>query len=1112
MATVLKKKKSKSSLDINYVDKFVNSVENKLYNFNLMFLTPYKKELDNGDSSVLNKISKNFNLPTLIIKNALDELWNHHWILGQQDILSNEKNKRSNYSISSNELITFAIDPNQKIVDSTVEKRILKEQSIRVAALQKELNRKNLSQPDKNTIKANLDLISNELQQFLGSLGSRNITQDKKNKQFASIDVRVRDLQETIRTMELKLNESNAPNPNANGIDILNSTEFGTIYQNKRTLLLAQNYSEDYKKNVIKKIRDYFSNNEGVKPNNREQKLFNALTTRQEKENQEYYQKLLKDPDLKGEDRTALTAIEDFIDVIRDTKIVDGKKIQRPLNDKQIQTFATGISGYGNDAKVTPLITRLRKQTENSDLYKDLADQLIKSVEPYQANKKVARYQENVPKVKNVEDIRNLLKTIKEREVKNTLIDGQYKEGAWDSKAFNEQTKKYGKYKPIESIENAASNIFGIRRIKRIAETEISLAYNLGRLKKLEELGYKKVRVTNEAENRENRDSVLSLGELQKVKESYRINKAYRLPNSKSYMPILCDYCLGKNNTTFDIKLDKVYENPVNTSFNRYSPFPPFHVSCWCYFVGVDEGKKEPSLLSEVAETIKNTVVADSLSKENTSKTTFYDDPFIKKLVIAGVGLLGVGTAYYAYHKLIKNKVQLPLSLPKTNTKKINLLSTTKVANELAEENQQAALKSFVDNLDDTAMIEVAQNASKLPLSPVVKTASTDLISSVDLLLSTKAFILSNTTEATLNNLISDNPEYLSVLNNLLNSKRSYEDIRNQILSGKAKTNLDDIYIEYLESKQNYESQLRQYLQVTKDKKSSIADLNAQLNLSAKETLLANRQNLPEGTSLEAALENLKSRQAIESSKTQLKNIERNLNKELSSLENLQSKESKLVDSRLEGRDTRTRAEQLKNFDSKIPSVNKSSKNLDSVVSNINKIKQDLNDTRLNIDTIRSISKRRLDSSSITDRALLLDTQKTYMRQILSEKEKVVSQLKLLNSTENLENFSKLYRSEIANKVKTNYKYSQNVWSNADITRLDSTYKDVSNVLTIKKSYESYLLELDEMLDKMNNFERTIDSNIQFSFSDIEKKKYSRSIELNKLNSISNRSKCLLKR
>lgn len=1074
MATALNKKKNKSSLDIKYVDKFVKEIETKLYNYNLMFLTPYKKELDELDSSVLSKISKNFNLPTLIIKNALDELWNHHWILGQQDVLSSGK-RSSNYSMESNELVTFSIDPNQKIADSTVEKTILKRQSKRVAVLQKELNKelssKNPNQGNRDTIKASLDLVNNELQQFLGSLGSRNVTQDKRNKQFASIDVRVRDLQETIKTMELKLSESNSSN--SNGIDVLNSTEFGTIYQNKRTLLLAQNYSEDYKKNVVKKVQQYFVSNSGVRPSNREQKLFNALTTPKENSDQAYYQNLLKNPDLKNEDRTALTAIEDFIDGIKGSK---------SLNDKQIQTFATGESGYGNDAKVNLAITRLKNQTAKSDLYKDLAQQLIDLVKPYQDNKKVARYKESVPKVRNYSEIKNLLKTIKNRETNNILVNGKYVEGVYD--------KQKSEYKPIEAIENAASNIFGIRRIKRIAETEISLAYNLGRLKKLEEMGYKKVRVTNEAENRSNRDKVLALEEIKKVKESYRLGKAYRLENKEEYMPILCDHCLSRtqgNSVIFDIKLDKVYESNVNTPYSevdsRYSKFPPFHVSCWCYFVGVEESSKEPSLLSEVAETIKNTVVADSLSKQNTSENTFYNDPFIKKLVIAGVGLLGVGTAYYAYSKLIKNRVQLPLKT--LNPKKTNtLLSTTRVAGELAEENQQATLKGFVDNLDDTAMVEVAQNASKLPLSPVTRSASTDLISSVDLLLFTKAFLLSNTTEATLNSLISENPEYLAVLNSLLKSKRSYEEIRSQILSGKAKTNLDDVYREYLESKQNYESQLREYLKVTKDKKSSIADLNAQLNLSAKETLLANRQNLPEGTSLETALENLKSRQAIESSKIQLKSIEKNLSKELNSIENLQSKESKLIDSRLGGRDTQTRAEQLKNFDTKIPSIAKSSKNLDSVVNNINKIKQDLNSTQLNIDTIRSISKKRLDSSSITDRALLLDTQRTYMKQIMSEKEKVVSQLKTLSNTENLENFSKLYRSEISNKAKTNYKYSQNVWSNADITKLDSTYKDVSNVLTVKKSYESYLLELDEMLDKMNNFERTIDSNIQFSFND----------------------------
>ena len=94
-----------------------------------------------------------------------------------------------------------------------------------------------------------------------------------------------------------------------------------------------------------------------------------------------------------------------------------------------------------------------------------------------------------------------------------------------------------------------------------------------------------------------------------------------------------------------------------------------------------------------------------------------------------------------------------------------------------------------------------------------------------------------------------------------------------------------------------------------------------------------------------------------------------------------------------------------------------------------------------------------------------------------------MGQLQKFDNVDNLENFSKLYRSEISNKAKTGYQYSKGIWSGSDIEKLDSTYKEISNVLTIKKSYESYLSELDDMLEKLNNFERTIDSSVQFSFT-----------------------------
>jgi len=945
MTSKLKKEKNKSSLDSKYLVSFVNTVEKKLQQFNISFLTPHKKKLDNLDSSVIKDIEKDLKAPTVIIKSALDELWNYHWMLGQKDVIQNE-GKKIKFN-SSRDLVTFNEEANvlRAITDAKTQRAQLKRINIEVARQEKELA-KQLSKPttkqnskEIDNIDKALDFLSEQLNQFLGSIDNKS--KDKRTQKFKSVEVRARDLQESVRNMELKIASRNISTVSRPGdIDILNSSEFGTIYQEKRTLVLGARYSQDHKESIVNSIKKYFNNLAGNRPNTRESILFKDLT--------------------------------------RDTL---------------------------DPTDTTP---------------------------------------------------------------KNKLIN--------------------------------------IGRVKRIAETEISLAYNLGRLKKLEELGYTKVRVVNEAENRNNRTiAINTFGS---------IPKAYQSKDKKAYMPILCTYCKEKNGEEFLIS--DLYKPDTATRYGEvesdgklYSAAPPFHVSCWCYFVGVEQEEEdtEPSLLSEVSELLKNQVVANSLANP-VKDDTFYDDPFIKKLIIGGVGLLGVGIAYVAYSKLARNRVKVPQTptaqptIPKTTPKiKIpNDIGTQTSDNpnlnpynpnrgltplpDLVEENQRSLLKGFVDNLDENTMQEILDFADELPSSINTSNIKNPVIKKIDTQLANKKFPVGKILDFTIKDVILDNSEYIGKLGTVLKSKRDYQTIRDRIIQGQLDgLDLDNLYNSYLEAKQKYELELRQFLDTTKTKKSNVTDINANLNISAKQAILSNRKDLPQDITLEDALNNLKSTQVLNSSNKQLKNIERNLSKEVQNINNRQSKESRLVDKNLKGRDTRARAEQLKNTPTTIQPISKATKTLDSVVSSVNKIKRELNDNRLNIDNIRNISKQRLDSSSLADRAALIDTQKTYMRQVLAEKEKVLGQLQKFDNVDNLENFSNLYRSEISNKAKTGYQYSKGVWSESDIEKLDSTYKEISNVLTIKKSYESYLSELDDMLEKLNNFERTVSSDIQFSSS-----------------------------
>lgn len=919
MTSRLRKKSSKSSLDTKYVDNFLKNVESKLYDFNRNFLLPYKEKLNKRDKSVISDITKDFKSPTLVIKNALDELWNYHWMLGQKDVL-NSTLKKSNYS-NVNDLVTFAVSDTEVIKrrkEASAEKVKLQEINKRVTRLQKDISRKS-DRYTKESLKATLKSISRDLDKYLGNTTTEAIT------------VRVRDLQETIRTLDLKLSEAKSPNPDGGttGVDILNSSEFGTIYQDKRTLLLSGNVSKDYKQKVVNKIQNYFDNTNGVRDKTREKDLFDSLTI---------------EPSAKQ------------------------KKVQKELGEEDKDTF-------------------------------------------------------------------------------------------------------------------------GLKRIKRIAETEISVAYNIGRLKKLEELGYTKVKISNEKENRINREVALSrFGSLA---------KAYRAEDSESYMPILCAHCASKNGQTLDIT--EVYRGKVDTKYNgKYSLFPPFHVSCWCYLEGA-EGDGRKSLIPQV------------------------DD----SLLLSGLGLLSVAGAYLAYNKLGKNKIDIPKILAQAKNK-VEEVTTNIGNNLLGRPKVQIPLKLTPKQIEDIKeVLDVSDDAFKaiqsdtntllrIPVNLAPKTSDVPeeiLVDQIDEALTNIPYKTLNLTPKTFSQVIDDIPDYVQSLRPIVNARDEYYRLRNIIYDTSVPIETrQSLYNTYITSRNKYDSLITKHLEDTRNLKSTVNNINSQMSVDANRQILANRNNLPNDITLDDAL---RSRNALTLTDRQLKAIRDNLTLERKALQEKIGVESRVLDSSLNGIDTQQKANELKNRLEDIKEVTETftlnAKKLDSVVANITSIKKELNNISNTKETLRSISSARVNSESIIDKQLLVDTQETYIKKVIAQQKIISEELKKLpNDNEKLDSFVNLYRSEIQNKANKSYQYSQDLWSKRELISLRRKYEDISNIVTIKNTYQSYLDETEDMLSKLSNFENTIIDN-EIKFSKYESDTIVNKEKLNKLLRLPNRKNIVLR-
>ena len=1103
MTIRLKKKKNsrktrlgKSSLSTKYVDEFINNVKEKLNVFDIGFLTPYKKKLDELDPTVIADITKDLRVPNLVIKSALDELWNHHWMLGQKDVIQDEQ-KKVKFGYSDHRFIEFATDTNQDITTQTASSaEIDREQLVEInkqvkrtqTRLKEELRKKQQYQ-NKQIIegnKAQLTRLSSKLDQYLGSITDRK--PEQRPQRFKSIEVRIRDLQETIRTMELQIEaatQTTTEESQRNRIDILNSSEFGTVYQNRRTLLLGSNYAQDHKASIITSIKKYFSNTDSVRPNTRESSLFRNLTkytlTPREKERQEDNKRILSQKViLSDQDGTAFD---------NGGRSMDLKSFISNLgtSDKSIQDYINSKPKTALDRELRELTTK----TNKSPLFKDLTDRLIKGLDPYIANVPKPYYQPK--KVKSYsETIEPIIKEILTLEKKPIKRRGEFLKGFYDEKAKE--------YKTVEELKEGQVNTLNLNRIKRIAETEISVAYNLGRLKKLQELGYKQVIITNEAENITNRNRALS--EFQ-GNDIQAISRVYRAKNSEDYLPILCAYCVSRDGEVVDINTlygttQKGTDAKVPTRYDIFDPAtkksysfaPPFHVSCWCYFVGVDD--------------------------PNARGTTSNNLPSISDgLILSGVGLLSVASAYLAFGRLGKNRINIPQAVQQAKERIQQTAENigtaiqnvgTNIGNAVDEllgrpkvniplkrlEEVKAAIK-VSDEAFDAVQTETNQ-LLKIPVNFAPKTSAQVesveevVLNSVDEIVSDTAYPTLNNAPKTFNTVIQEIPDYVQSLQPIIKAREEYYRLRNILYDTTiALETRQALYPQYLSSRTNYDSLITRHLNNTRDLKNTVNSMQSQISVDANRQLLANRNNLPSTLTLDEALNNVRSRKALTFTDTQLKAIRDNLAIERKGLRDKIGVESKVLDSALDGIDTQQKSVDIKSSVEDTTQLNTfytpKPKTLNKVVSEISSIKKELNNISKTKDTIRSLSTSRINSNSTIDRQLLIDTQQTYINKVL-EQQKVISKelAKLPSDTDKLDNFVNLYRSEILDKVENSYPYSRNVWSSKELTDLKNQYTKASDIVTTRNTYQSYLDETEDMLSKLSNFETTIvDNTIKFS-------------------------------
>lgn len=302
------------------------------------------------------------------------------------------------------------------------------------------------------------------------------VTSKSRYQPYVS-QIREKDIEEKLRTLDLTK-------------EPLNTNQFGEQYLSKRNLEIAQNYNEQYKNVINTAIYDYFSQ---AKNKTEKQKLFNDLISREkdlvntltgykdEKRKSDENLRTLLNPQRNRQELNRLIDVESIkindieekeLEVI--TKIDDTEK-QLNSAKLKVEAFEPG-SKRGKQAEIE--VKRLEESLNTLTNEKEYFKKELLSRES--TLKKLEKSNSVVLTKKEAQDLGI---DYNEIEGNNVLVSRNSLQEKFKTRE-EEESKKAQTYglsdKGKKSILLTTENLKS--RAKRIATTELTAAYNLGRV------------------------------------------------------------------------------------------------------------------------------------------------------------------------------------------------------------------------------------------------------------------------------------------------------------------------------------------------------------------------------------------------------------------------------------------------------------------------------------------------------------------------------------------------------------------------------------------------------------------------------------------------------